>query len=387
MNTLLSYTRAIHLISVVSRRHYSDIENIPRALRSLKKKSSSHLARHFVDSFSIKVEAGSGGDGCISFLSAFAKENAGPDGGDGGNGGHVLLQATSNVNSLNHCQPVIRAASGEKGGHKDCSGKSASHVIVNVPIGTIVRDEYDNVVADLNKEGMTFVAARGGAGGRGNRFFTSSTEQAPSIAEYGAPGENFRYHLEVRSTAHAGLLGLPNAGKSTLLRAISRARPTVAPYPFTTLHPHIGMVPYDDYEQVAVADLPGLIPGSHLNRGLGIRFLQHVQRCRGLLYVIDASREDPWTQYDQLQYELEQFNVELLQRPTIVVANKIDLPEAKDQLPALKRELQKRKMHCVVPLSAKTGIGLGVLLRLLRDMYDGVLVKDNQSNSNEATDG
>ncbi|XP_063244608.1 mitochondrial ribosome-associated GTPase 2 [Bacillus rossius redtenbacheri] len=184
------------------------------------------------------------------------------------------------------------------------------------------------VVADLQHEGCMFVAARGGAGGHGNHFFTSDTLQSPKVAECGAEGEQLDYVLELSSMANVGLIGLPNAGKSTLLRAISRARPKVASYPFTTLKPHVGIVQYDDYEQVAVADLPGLIEGSHKNRGLGIAFLKHAERCAVLVYVVDASCDKPWTHLWLLQHELGQFCKDMLSRSQLVVCNKVDLPGA-----------------------------------------------------------
>ncbi|CAH1642588.1 unnamed protein product [Spodoptera littoralis] len=338
-------------------------EYVPKALRSLKAKSTRNTVQYYVDSFRVRAVGGSGGDGCISFLSAWCKDHAGPDGGDGGNGGHVIFQATYAAKSLNHCKSVVQALPGERGFNKDCNGKNSQHVIVPVPIGTIIRDETGRVVGDLNSEGVMFVAARGGAGGRGNKFFLTDTEQAPSVAELGAKGESNVYVLEVRSMAHVGLIGYPNAGKSTLLRALTRARPTVAPYPFTTLRPHIGMVPYDDYEQVAIADLPGLIPGSHKNYGLGIQFLQHAERCRGLIYLLDGA-QDPQEQYEVLRYELSQYSEALGRRPSTLVINKIDLPEARKTY-----EILKDKMS-VIGVSAKTGLNLDLLLQVVRKMYD-----------------
>lgn len=342
-------------------------QSVPQALRSNKARSTRGLSKHYVDACRMAVMGGRGGDGCVSFLSAFCKEYAGPNGGDGGCGGHVLFTATKSVSGLNHCEPVVRAQHGGKGGHRDCDGKNATHVVVPVPVGTIIRDIEGNVVGDLNKEDMIFVAARGGAGGKGNKYFTTATEQAPEVAEYGAEGENQKYTLEVRSMAHIGLIGFPNAGKSTLLRAITRARPKVAPYPFTTLYPHVGMVPYDDYEQVAIADLPGLIPGSHKNYGLGIQFLQHAERCCGFLFLIDTSDSEPWEHYENLRYEMGMFNKELLKRRKCIVANKVDLPESADNLKKIQEYFKNEQ---VIPVSGKVGTNLRSLLRTIRTMYD-----------------
>ncbi|CAH0757726.1 unnamed protein product [Diatraea saccharalis] len=335
----------------------------PQPLRSIKAKSTRDSVQFYIDSCAVRVEAGNGGDGCISFLSAWCKEHAGPDGGDGGHGGHVIFQATHKVRSLNHLNSVIRAKNGEKGYNKDCCGKNADHVIVPVPLGTIVKDPHGSVVADLDREGVMFVAARGGAGGRGNKFFLTDTQQAPDVAELGGAGEAARYRVALRSMAHVGLVGLPNAGKSSLLRAATRARPTVAPYPFTTLRPHIGMVQYDDYEQVAVADLPGLIPGSHKNYGLGIQFLQHIERCKGLIYLLDGSNE-PKQQYRVLMHEIQQYSSDLARRPSVVVVNKIDLEEARQNYEGMREEMD------VIGISAKTGLNLRELLKIVRAIYD-----------------
>ncbi|XP_045782982.1 mitochondrial ribosome-associated GTPase 2 isoform X2 [Maniola jurtina] len=350
-------------------RNYS--EYAPKALRSLKPKSTRNNLQFYVDSCRVRAVAGNGGDGCVSFLSVWCKEQAGPDGGDGGHGGHVIFRATHSKKSLNHCHSVIQAKHGERGTHKDCTGKNADHIVVDVPLGTIVKDGSGRVVGDLQGEGTMFVAARGGAGGRGNKFFLTDTEQEPMVAEYGAVGESNHYTLEVRSMAHLGLIGFPNAGKSTLLRAITRARPTVAPYPFTTLRPHIGMVPYDDYEQVAIADLPGLIPGSHKNYGLGIQFLQHAERCRGLIFLLDGTN-DPLKQYKTLNHELKQYSAQLVQRPRCVVLNKMDVPRVAEIYRNISTHIRTKSVGetAVIGISAKTGHNISELLRVIRQMYD-----------------
>lgn len=262
---------------------------------------------------------------------------------------------------------MLSGEDGEKGANKDCHGKNAAHTIVKVPVGTIVKNHSGQVVGDLDKEGIMFVAARGGAGGKGNHFFLSNENQAPYVCEHGAQGEDKGYHLELRSMAHVGFIGLPNAGKSTLLRAITRAKPKVAAYPFTTLKPHLGMIPFDDYEQIAVADLPGLIPGSAENRGLGIQFLKHAERCNTLLFVIDVSCEEPWNHYFTLIDEIGKFSQELVDRKKIVAANKVDLPGAEENLKMLQEKLVDIP---VIPISAKMGTNITELLEVIRQNYD-----------------
>ncbi|XP_063700183.1 mitochondrial ribosome-associated GTPase 2 [Culicoides brevitarsis] len=341
-------------------------DETPRALRSTKAKSKRQTSQYFVDQKRVRCIAGKGGDGCISFLSVYRKEFAGPDGADGGNGGHVIFEATTDIRDLHHIPPVLQAADGEKGMNKNCSGKNAQHLNVKVPLGTVIRNDLGKVVGDLDEDGSMFIAARGGAGGKGNTYFASATTQAPQIAEHGAQGEDITYKLEIKTMAEIGLIGFPNAGKSTLLNAITRAKPKVASYPFTTLKPHVGMVQYDDYEQIAIADLPGLIPGSAENKGLGIQFLKHVERCAALLFIVDASIEEPWKCYETLLEELKKFSPELLTRSRLIVANKIDLPEAKDNIEALKSHVDAP----VICISAKQGINVTELLAEIRRLYD-----------------
>ncbi|XP_012055196.1 PREDICTED: mitochondrial ribosome-associated GTPase 2 [Atta cephalotes] len=352
-------------------------ESIAKPLRSTKPKSKNDTLQCFVDIRSVKTIGGKGGDGQISFLRLWVNDRAGPDGGDGGHGGHVIFETTSNIKDLRHIDSVIRAEDGEKGYSKDCFGKNAEHNVVQVPVGTIVRDVEGKILADLSKEGMMFIAARGGAGGHGNAFFKSDTQQTPEICEYGAIGENLQYVLEIRSMAHIGLIGLPNAGKSTLLRAISRARPKIAAYPFTTLKPHIGIIQYDDYEQVAVADMPGLIEDSHKNRGLGITFLKHVERCAALVFILDVTQNKPWEVLQTLKYEISQFNERLNDRPHIIVANKIDLPDAEVNLQLLRERINLP----IIPISAKVGTNISTLLKEIRILYDNLKVTTSEEDT------
>jgi len=290
---------------------------------------------------------------------------AGPDGGDGGSGGHIVFKASSNRNSLYHLSAVIQAEDGRKGGNRDCNGKNAQHTVIEVPIGTQFKSADGRITADLDRDGAMFVAARGGAGGKGNSYFASSVNQAPEVAEFGAEGEKMTYIIEMKTLAHVGLVGMPNAGKSSFLRAISRARPKVAPYPFTTLQPHIGVVKYDDHEQITVADTPGLISGAHQNRGLGVAFLRHVERCVCLLYIVDASAPEPWLQLELLRHELSYYNSDLLQRSSAVIANKMDLEEARAQLEPLQKFSDELRIP-LFPISAKNKAGIVPVLNLIK---------------------
>ncbi|XP_078049902.1 mitochondrial ribosome-associated GTPase 2 isoform X1 [Augochlora pura] len=341
-------------------------ENVSKPLLSMKPKSQRNTEKQFLDMKQIKVVGGKGGDGSISFAHLWSNDKAGPDGGDGGHGGHVIFQANENVKDYSRTESVCVAEGGENGHGRDCFGKNAKHAIVLVPVGTIIRNTEGKIVGDLNSHGSMFIAARGGAGGHGNTYFKSDVHQAPVISEYGAQGENLQYVLELRSMAHIGLIGLPNAGKSTLLRAMTRARPKVAPYPFTTLRPHIGMILYDDYEQIAVADLPGLIADSHKNRGLGIQFLKHIERCQTLLFILDVSSDKPWLDFETLNYEISQFNVKLNERSVLIAANKIDLPEAKENLEILTKKINLP----IIPISAKMGTNITTLLKEIRVLYN-----------------
>lgn len=342
------------------------MEANPKPLRSVKSKSKFNRQQYFVDIKQVRATGGNGGDGSVSFLRLWVNDRAGPDGGHGGNGGHVIFEVSQDVTDLHHIHTCIEADHGERGGSKDLCGKNADNTVVKVPLGTIIRNTEGKIIADLNDPNIMFIAARGGAGGHGNSFFASDIQPTPMICEYGATGETKEYVLEIRSMAHIGLIGLPNAGKSTLLRAITRAKPKVAPYPFTTLRPYVGMVQYDDYEQIAIADLPGLIEDSHKNRGLGIMFLKHAERCSALLFIIDISQVTPWEDLETLRYEIRQFSEKLSQRQAIVIANKIDLPAAQANLETFKEKVDLP----VISISAKTGINLSTLLQEIRKLYD-----------------
>lgn len=341
--------------------------NVPaKPLRTLKETGADFRTQKFLDFLNVRAHGGRGGDGEIAFLHLSRNPFAGPSGGDGGNGGHVIFQACNTVKSLEKVPVVIKGENGIRGKGKHMHGAHGEDKVIKVPLGTVVK-EKDKIICDLNEQDATYIAARGGAGGHGNHFFLSNTNRRPDIAEIGADGEVRKYSLELKIMAHVGLVGFPNAGKSTFLRAISRARPKVAAYPFTTLNPHVGIVHFDDYVQLAVADLPGLIPGAHKNKGLGISFLRHIERCSGILYVIDLSSESPLEQLECLKYELEQYRKGLSKRPHAIVANKCDLEQnTEEQIAILKDNVEMP----VFPISAKFGTNVLSLLKYLRKLYD-----------------
>ena len=345
------------------------------ALRT--KKPVSKIVRNtsFVDWQKVIFRGGNGGDGCISFLHLINCINAGPDGGDGGNGAHIILQADSQVKSLASVATVYTGEAGRHGEGKDIIGSSGEHQYVPVPIGTLVKKQDGLTIADLDEEGSMFIAARGGQGGKGNHFYLSDKNRHPRVAELGAKGEVNDYILEMKCVADCGFVGFPNVGKSTLLRAISRARPRVACYPFTTLNPYVGVIQFDDFAQLSVADLPGLIPDAHKNRGLGIDFLKHVERCVCLMFVIDLSQDEPWHQLISLKHELECFKPGLSKQPHAVVGNKVDSGTGPANLRALKEYIAEvtpagALALPVIPVSAKYGENIKELVDHMRALYD-----------------
>ncbi len=324
----------------------------------------------FVDKATITVQGGHGGNGCCSFRREKFIPNGGPDGGDGGGGGHVILEATTGQQSLADLvyNRHYAAPNGPQGKGRDMHGAKADDITLRVPVGTVVFDaETHELLCDLAEEGMTFVAARGGKGGRGNPRFATRTNRAPYERELGEEGEARKLFLELKTIADIGLVGFPNAGKSTLLRAISAARPKVAPYPFTTLHPVVGIVELGDYQRLTVADIPGLIDGAHANVGLGHAFLKHVERTSVLAYVLDMGGVDgrkPWEDFRHLQRELDLYMRGLSRRAGIIVANKMDLPESLENLEILRQELAADPIE-IIPVSAENA-ALGELVACLR---------------------
>ena len=362
----------------------------------------------FVDKVRIHAKAGDGGNGCVSFRREKYVDRGGPDGGDGGKGGNIVLVADKNADNLVdlYYAPRLAAKHGGHGRGKNCTGRSAKDVSVRVPIGTQVfrltrptrqraptryhpaaaTEEFDadavvgcvpsrsesavteapaevsgptmtrELIADLVEDGQRFILVKGGKGGRGNTHFKSSTHRAPREFEYGEPGEELHAELELKTLADVGLVGFPNAGKSTLISKITHAHPKIASYPFTTLTPNVGIITYDDdFTRIRIADIPGLIEGAHAGKGLGHDFLRHIERCGLLLVLLDMAGVDgrkPQDDYKQLLKELELYKSGILEKPRLVVANKMDLPEARKNLTAFKRKVGRASRP---PKGTKTG--------------------------------
>jgi len=350
----------------------------------------------FVDRIKIFAQAGKGGRGCASFRREKFVPKGGPDGGDGGRGGDVILRADRHVDNLANLfyEPIIKAKDGGHGMGKKMSGRAGADKVVKIPVGTVVwRGEQTmpmipseleasheitstvpwqdsstshgttgaEVVADLTRDGQDFVLCRGGAGGKGNVHFKSSRNRAPRQYTEGEEGEQGHFLLELRTIADVGLVGYPNAGKSTLLRKISAARPKVAAYPFTTLHPIVGVIEFPGYRRGTVADIPGLIKGAHLGLGLGHEFLRHITRCHLLIFVVDIAGSEgrnPVEDLQNLRRELDLYDRTLSSRPWLVVANKMDLPGATENLKALQARFPKVQ---ILPTAAATGKGIAAL--------------------------
>ncbi len=317
----------------------------------------------FVDRARINVTAGAGGNGCVSFRREKYVPRGGPDGGDGGDGGDIVLEATSRLNALNHLRyhSTWKGKRGEHGQGSDMHGKRGEEVVIPVPVGTVVKaGGTEEPLADLADEGARYVAAQGGKGGRGNARFATSTNRTPRFAEKGEPGEHAELDLELKLIADVGLVGVPNAGKSTLLAHVSAAKPKIGDYPFTTISPNLGVVELSDYRTFTVADIPGIIEGAAEGKGLGHAFLRHIERTRVLLYLIDPTLHDPAATLRTLEQELKQHDARLLSRPRILAFNKADLPEVRERY--AQRAALFADAHLV---SAVTGEGLDALLEAL----------------------
>jgi GTP-binding protein len=336
----------------------------------------------FVDQIKVYARAGKGGDGSVHFHRGKFRPKGGPDGGDGGAGGDVILEVDPSTDSLRNYvfNGRLLAEDGQKGMGRQCTGRSAEDKVFKVPPGTLVSriiEEEDpetgdlnlrfEPVADLTEVGARFVLCKGGKGGKGNIHFKTSTHQAPREFTPGTPGEEGRFHFELRSIAEAGLVGAPNAGKSTLLSKLSAAKPKIANYPFTTLQPMVGVIEFGPFRRGTLADIPGLIEGAHQNIGLGHDFLRHIMRCRVLLFVVDTAGtegRDPVADLETVRAEVSLYSKELSKRPWCIIANKCDLPESVPHLANLKERFKRVKIH---PISAQTGQGLDKLRAWLDD--------------------
>jgi GTP-binding protein len=383
----------------------------------------------FVDQVKVFARAGHGGKGCVAFLRETFRPKGGPSGGNGGRGGDVILQADHDLNNLvaQYYQSRLIAQTGEHGMGKGMDGRAGRDLVVKVPCGTLVwrlsapgpppapaeepgdevkrlnlptrkrtvlryagreraveidlgkepgkprpgsGPEPGELIADLIQHGQKFVLCKGGRGGLGNRNFATATRQAPRFAQPGEPGEEGEFLLELRILAEVGLVGYPNAGKSTLLTAISKARPKIAPYPFTTLHPQVGIIEYPDWHRLTVCDVPGLVEGAHRNVGLGHAFLRHIQRCKVLVLLLDmagADGREPWGDYQQLLNELGLYDPKLLEKPRVVVANKMDEPVAEENLKKFKRKVVKTP---VLPIAAAFDEGTDKFKKLIRQAVE-----------------
>jgi len=325
----------------------------------------------FVDTATVIIKSGHGGRGCMSFRREKYLPKGGPDGGDGGNGGSVYFIGEINLNTLSRFRhtPKLVAQNGQPGGSNNCSGKKGKDLLVKVPCGTIVRDaDTEELLCEILEPGVKVLLAQGGAGGRGNQHFATSTNQAPRRAEEGKPGVSFAAALELKVIADVGLVGLPNAGKSSFITAVSHARPKIADYPFTTLRPHLGVIDRPDYRSIVIADIPGIIAGAAEGRGLGIQFLKHVERTRVLLVVIDISEfADPPAHeaFKILRQEMKKFGRDLSDKKMLIAANKIDLDPDQRLLKAFIAGLSKADAKRVFPISAVTRKGLEPLITAL----------------------
>jgi GTP-binding protein len=319
----------------------------------------------FIDEAKIYVRSGKGGDGFVHFHREKYVARGGPDGGDGGHGGDVILEVVPTLNTLSTFRQRIRfiAEDGKKGGVNNMTGKSAEPLVIPVPPGTLVYDEASGVLlGDLVTPGQQLVVCKGGRGGRGNTHFATPRNQAPRTAERGEPGQERYLRLELKLIADVGIVGVPNAGKSSFLAAVTNARPKIADYPFTTLEPNLGVADLDVNTSLVLADIPGLIEGAHRGAGLGDSFLRHIQRTRVLIHMLDGLSDDPVADYSQINSEMALFDPALVEKPQIVVFNKIDLPQVKERWEQVEKSLRKHGVKQAMAISALARINLETVL-------------------------
>ena len=339
----------------------------------------------FIDEAKITIISGNGGDGCVSFRREKFVPKGGPNGGDGGKGGDVVVVADANMSSLldYRYRKEYRAQNGQPGRGKDQHGKSGSDLIIPVPAGTVITScEDGETLADLTQDSQNFRIAEGGRGGRGNSRFVSPTNRAPRQSESGRHGLRREVKLELKVLADVGILGFPNAGKSTFISKISAARPKISGYPFTTLVPNLGVVSYGDHESFVIADIPGIIEGAHKGLGLGIRFLKHVERTRLLVHMLDLdpmSGRDPVEDFDKINSELREYSANLAEKPQLVVLNKIDITEAREESVQAAQRFKERKIE-TLSISAVTGEGSQQLIYLIGERLK-LLTEDSRNQS------
>lgn len=341
----------------------------------------------FVDEVEIKVEAGKGGDGCLAFRREKFVEMGGPYGGNGGHGGDIIFKVDEGLSTLLDLryQKTLKAPNGENGRGKNQHGKGAEPLVVKVPLGTVVTDlDTGFVLADLSHKDQEEIIAKGGRGGRGNTAFKTQTNTAPNFAENGEEGEHKTLKVEVKMLADVGLVGLPSVGKSTIISCVSKSKPKIAAYHFTTLNPNLGVVRSSDGKSFVMADLPGLIEGASEGEGLGDKFLRHIERTKVIAHVIDMAGSEgrnPYEDYLLINKELEAFNEKLMKKPMIIIANKMDLPEAKDNLEEFKKKVNLK----VFEVSAATNTGLQAVVDCLASMLEEIpenpLYDDSQIES------
>ena len=341
----------------------------------------------FIDRVKIYVQAGTGGNGTVAFRREAHVPKGGPSGGDGGRGGSVIFVATNSLSTLLDLRYYreYKAQNGEKGHAKKMHGADADDLVIRVPVGTCVYDDdTGNTIADLTKDGQRAVIAKGGRGGRGNARFASSRNPAPKICENGEPGEKFNLRVELKLLADVGLVGFPSVGKSTLLSVVSKARPQIADYHFTTIVPNLGVVQVKDGRSFVMADLPGLIEGASQGKGLGHQFLRHIERCRVIVHIIDMSGSegrDPYEDYVTINKELGEYEYRLLERPQIIVANKMDGDEAEENLKKFKEKLGDQK---VFPIIAPIHEGIDAVLYAVADALETAPDFFNQEEEQES---
>lgn len=326
----------------------------------------------FTDRVTVELRAGKGGNGRVAWRREKYIPKGGPSGGNGGKGASVILEADDQVYSLEwfRNRKILKAENGGDGGSNNCQGRTGKDLILKVPCGTLVKDESGEILFDFTENKQRWIACKGGRGGRGNDSFKTPTNRAPNQSTPGTEGEGMQIELELKLIADVGLVGFPNAGKSTLISALAYVKVKIAPYPFTTLKPNLGYIEYEDFSRVCIADIPGIIEGAHRNRGLGFEFLRHIERTKLLLFVLDASGIDgrnPSEDYSILRKEIEAYSPEMLSRPFLVVLNKIDAEESKENIREFhkKHKINKKQL---LEISAINGIGIKELKNAIHTM-------------------